>query len=170
MTNSGMKKIESLNFGKDSKILVYDNIDGPRQVNRNSLRAKKELRVIEASYASLSVMFEQHEAEEIRKKFLKNRTKIYEITNHAYRDYTNVEGFDEICMDTRYIDPKRFTIDVETLIYDDVVAFYTYNGEDLFSFEVISERFAETQKRFFDSLWRTCERPVIGKGGRSSLF
>ncbi len=170
MTDEMLQPVQKITSGTGLTVVTYEPTDGFRKVALNSLEAKGDLRVIEATYASLNIMFNQKEADEIRQKYLAKKTRILEITNHAYYDYTTVDRFDEVCMDTRYIDPKIYRIDVETLIYNDVVAYYTYTGNDRFAFEILSERYAREQRQFFDSLWEKCDRPVMGPHGRSSLF
>lgn len=157
-------------FGiNDSQITVYDGIEGVRIVNRNSLNAENGLYVFEMTLASLNSMFPEKEAEELRVEFLRRKIKIKEITNKAFHEYTKVKAFHDECMDIRYLSPEKFHIQTEVLIYNDIVAFYSYET-DIFAVEVKNQRFAQTQKNIFELLWAQAERPVINISGRSSIF
>lgn len=147
----------------------YSGLKEVQQITHNSVRAKGKLRIYEMVYASLNELFTPEEATALRKQFVANRVQVYELTNAAYKDkIEDVPGFDELT-EVRYIDPKQIHYQAETIIYDDVVAFYTY-GDDAYGVEIIDKAFAETQKQIFDQLWRKASRPVIGRGGRSSLI
>lgn len=119
--------------------------------------------------ASLSVMFSEEEAENLRKEFVKRGTKIKEITNKAYHDYTSVKEFHEKCMDIRYINPSILTIDPEILIYNDIVAFYSYD-KNVYAVEIKNEKFAKSQMDIFEVLWKKAERPILGVSGRTSII
>jgi len=157
-------------FGqKDSIISTYEGIEGVKIVSKNSLNAKGNLYIYEMSFASLNVIFTKNEAEDMRKEFVKKNIKIKEITNKAYQEYTNVKEFDEKCMEIRYLNPNKFNVKSEFLIYDDIVAFYSYIN-DIFAVEIKNRAFAQTQLQIFNLMWNLAERPIIGKGGRSSMF
>jgi hypothetical protein len=165
-----MKQSQINIFGVDSSLITtYEGIEGVRTVSRNSLNAKKNLYIYEMSYASLGEIFSQEEAEDMRKQFLSKGIKIREITNQIYDEYTGLKEFHEKCMEIRYLNPEKFNLQTEFLIYDDIVAFYSYKDE-LFAVEIQCKKFAQTQAEIFQLMWNLAQRPVIGKGGRSSIF
>lgn len=140
------------------------------EVTLNSLKARGELLIYETSYASLNDFLEKEKAEEIRRGFLKSGIKVRQLTNRAYHEeYTAVPGYHQQVMDIRYVDPKKLEIKTETLIYNNTTAFYTTQG-DVFCVEIISEELARMQRQIFEFVWKTGERPILGKNGRSSLF
>lgn len=154
---------------KNSFIVTYEGIEGVKTVSRNSLNAKKNLYIYEAEFASLNVIFSKEEAEKIRKEFLSRKMKIKEITNKAYHEYTDIKEFDRECMEIRYLNPDKFNIQHEFMIYDDIVAFYSYS-KDIFAIEIHNENFAKAQLQIFNLMWNLAERPIIGKNGRSSML
>lgn len=165
-----MNKQELQIFGlKDSIITSYEGMEGVKTVTRNSLNAKGNLYTCEMSYASLNEIFSRQEAEAIRKEFLAKNIKIKEITNQIYHKYTSIKEFDEKCMEIRYLSPDKFNIKTEYIIYNDIVTFYSYK-DDFFAVEIKNAKFAQTQLEVFNLLWNQAERPIIGKGGRSSIF
>jgi hypothetical protein len=153
-----------------SKVIQYNDIDGVKQITMNSLKTKGEFRIYEKVYASLSTIFTNEEAMDIRKRFVRQNIKIKELTNAAYQDVDTsvISGFNAL-VEIRYIDPKIINYETEIIIYNDTVAFYRY-GNDPYGVEIINKNFAETQRQIFDQLWRKASRPVIGKRGRSSLI
>lgn len=151
-------------------IKKYNGVDGLLEVTKNSLNAVGELLIFETSYASLNDMFDKEISEKIREEFLVRGIKIKEITNNLFHeDYTSVKDFNKKVMDIRYIDPKKLSIKVETLIYNDIVAIYEPK-KDGFCIEIYSKELAEQQKQLFEAVWKIGERPIIGKGGRTSVF
>ena len=115
-------------------------------------------------------MFSKKEAEDIRREFVKRNIKVRQLTNHPYHEpYTQVKDFHEKVMNIRYINPKKLQIKVETLIYNDIVALYEPK-EKGFCIEIKSIELADQQRQLFEFIWNQADRPIIGKGGRTSIF
>lgn len=152
-----------------AKIFEYKGIKGVKQITLNSLNVKGKLRIYEIVYSSLNEIFTEEEAEDLRRKFVSNKAEILELTNMAYKDSgSSVKGYDDI-INVRYIKPQDIKYETEVIIYNDTVAFYSY-GKNPKGVEIIDKDFASIQKQIFDQVWRKGKRPVIGKGGRSSLI
>lgn len=151
-------------------IKTYQGIEGLLEITKNSLNAEGELLIFETSYSSLNDMFDKETSEKIREEFLSRNIKIRELTNKIYHEnYTDVKDYNEKVMNIRYIDPKRISIKLETLIYNNVVAIYEPVKEGL-RIEIYSKELAEQQKQLFEFVWKYGERPILGKGGRTSVF
>ncbi len=154
----------------EKQIITYSGKQGLLKVTQNSLTTKGELLIFETSYASLNDMFSKEEAEKIRSEFVKRKIKVRQLTNHAYHEpYTQVKDFHERVMNIRYINPNKLKIKVETLIYNDVVAIYEPRQEG-FCLEIYSKELADQQRQLFEFIWKQADRPIIGKGGRTSIF
>lgn len=54
---------------------------------------------------------------------------------------------------SRYVSPDVFAITTNTVIYDDVVAYYSWNGRETFGVELHSQPIADSQRQFFELLW-----------------
>jgi hypothetical protein len=151
-------------------IITYSGSEGLLKVTLNSLETRGELLTFETSYASLNEMFPKNKAEEIRKEFIRKKIKIRELNNKIYHEeYTGLKEFHEKVMQIRYINPKILDIKVETLIYNDVVAIYDPK-KDGFCIEVHSKELARQQRQLFNFIWEKGDRPIIGRGGRTSIF
>ncbi len=170
MTNLGNGLFKDLITPDGSKIITYSGKEGLEKVTLNSLEAKTNLCIYEIRF-SMNPFVDKKRADEIRREFMRRNIKTREITNQPYReqDYTDIPDYDKLYMDYRYIDPKKVKIDMETLIYNDVVAFYTY-VDKIFITEIHNEKLAKMQRQIFDYIWQIAEKPVVGKGGRSSLI
>ena len=152
------------------QIISYSGKEGLLKVTTNSLEAKGELLVFETSYASLNNLFSKKQAEDIRAKFLERKIKVRELTNHAFHEqYTNVPDFHEKVMNIRYVNPNKLNIQVESLVYNTIVALYEPK-ENGFCVEIHSKELADQQRQLFEFIWKQADRPIIGKGGRTSIF
>lgn len=119
------------------------------RVSLESARAKeKEIFIFELE--SLSDLFDEKLAEDLRKEFLKNNIKIKQITNiPALPKFTENNEFVNELMTFRYVPKDIFSIDKEIVIFDDTVAIYT--PKELL---VIKDKvFANNQKQLFMSIW-----------------
>lgn len=153
-----------------NNIITYSGIDGLLKITKNSLKAKGELFIFETSYASLNEMFSKAEAEGIRAEFLRRKIIIRQITNKIYHEnYTDIKNFHEKVMNIRYISSKKLDIKVETLIYNNVVAIYEPKKAGI-CLEIYSQAISVQYRQLFEFIWETGERPIIGQGGRTSIF
>jgi len=143
---------------------------GLLQITEHSLEARGELLTFETTYASLNSMFTNEKAEEIRQGFLDRKIRIRELTNQMYHEqYTKNTDFHEQLVQIRYINPSKLKIEVETLVYNDVVALYQIK-EDGFCIEIHSAELANQQRQLFEFIWKQADLPIIGKNGRTSMF
>lgn len=154
--------------GQGSRIISYQGVEGLKQVTLNSLRAKDGIYIYEIS--SMNEFIEQKFAEDVRRQFVKNQIYIKQLTNRVFLDkWTAVEELVEKYWEARYIDPKKFEIKAEILVYNNVVAIYDFKKE-IFCVEIYNQNLARMQKQLFEFIWNLAEKPIIGKGGRTSLF
>lgn len=159
-----------IKIAEKSKILRYEGIEGLLQVTLHTLDAKDELLIYETSYASLNDFLEKSKADNIRREFLKRKTKVRQITNQPYHEsYTEVEGFHEKVMDIRFINPDKLKINTELAIYNGTVVFYTLK-DPIYAVEIYDKDLTTMQKQIFEFVWNLAERPVLGKNGRTSMF
>lgn len=153
----------------DQSVITYPGAEGLRQVTLNSLEADKDgLRLFEIK--SLEEFIPQQEAEKIRQEFVNQKIYIKELSNLTYLEpWTDVEQLVKTYWRYRYIDPKKFEIKTEILIYNDVVAMYDWR-DGIFCVEIHNKKLADMQKGLFDYVWNQAETPIIGPGGRTSLI
>lgn len=133
-----------------SKIIEYHGVDGLKQMNWNLGKATGEYRVFEL--AGLDKHLGKHFADKMRTIFEDKKLTSYDLTNRKNR--TIEPGSDVQNAHFRYIDPKVFSIEFETYIYNNVVGLLSYDKDDIFGVEIYNDRLARQQKQIFDMLWR----------------
>lgn len=168
MTDESILRMTKKTDDQGSKIISYQGIEGLKQVTLNSLKAKDGIYIYEIS--SMNQFVDPGFAEDVRRQFVKNQIHIKQLTNLVFLDkWTKIEELVEKYWEARYIDPKKFEIKAEILIYNDVVAIYDFKKE-IFCAEIYNQNLARMQKQLFEFIWNLAEKPIIGKGGRTSLF
>lgn len=142
----------------ESKILYYKGIDGYKQVTYNSTNAKGILRIIER-VNDMSVILPKSFAESMRQKFVDNRIHIHQISPFpTLTAWTNVNDLIKKYSEARYLPPEKLKADFEVLIYNDVYAIYSTEGEDAFCIEIYNPELAAMQKQIFDFLWESAQK------------
>lgn len=132
-----------------SRIVEYKGIDGLKQMNWNLTKADKEYRVFEL--AGLDKHLGAHFAGKMRTRDQAKGIKTCDLTNNPERH--KEPGIETKNNLARYIDPKIFTIQFETYIYNNCVALLNYERDDIFGVEIYNPKLAAQQKQIFDLLW-----------------
>jgi len=144
-----------------SKVLYYTGLSGLEQVTWNSLSAKNELRIYEVEQ-DMTAFLPDKFSEKIREELVFNKIKTLQLTNKKHIEpYTKVVELVRKWWEVRYLDPKELGLGFECLIYNDVVAFYNFSGEEKFCVEIHNERLAQMQRQLFDFVWRKAEKMKI---------
>lgn len=60
---------------------------------------------------------------------------------------------------SRVLKPSEFPIKFETDIYNDVVSYYNWHEGEIFGVEIYNKNIADFQRKFFEILWQTAEKP-----------
>lgn len=137
---------------RQSKVLYYEGIEGLKQVSYNLTTAKGMARVFEMEH--MSDFLPRPFAENVRKELVANKIFTRDLTNKpAFPGYTNVTELISDFAETRYIDPKKLSINFEVLIYNNVYATYTYKDDQIFCVEIYNDQLAAMQKQIFDFIW-----------------
>ncbi len=132
-----------------SRIVEYKGVDGLKQMNFNLTKAQSEYRVFEL--AGLHKHLGVHFANNMRSRTRDANINTYDLTNNAKRHLEpGVQGSQNL---VRFIDPKVFTIQFETFIYDNCVALLSYDQQDLLGVEIYDSKLASQQRQLFDLLW-----------------
>jgi len=138
--------------GYKSQINYFSGRRGLEQITYNSLRAEGDLYIYEIS-TDMMVFVEREKAEKFREIWVERGTMIHQLTNRTvFEDFTEVEKLVTELWDIRYIDPEVLKIEFETLIYNDVVALYSYIGGEVFGVEMKNPTLAKMQKQIFKAM------------------
>jgi hypothetical protein len=135
-------------------------------INQRQVEARDGIRIMELS--SLGDIIPFKTAETIRRKLLKQGVKTKQLTNHrSFESWTNVQGFVEMCMDVRYVASETLPIEVEIVMFNDVVAMYQVEPE--VSVTVIEyAAFAAQQKALFDNFWKIANKLDLDDDGSTT--
>jgi sugar-specific transcriptional regulator TrmB len=136
-----------------SKILEYQGLDGLKQMNWNLVsKAKGQYKVFELDALQNHTGFNAHFKAKLDDIETKNKLTTYDLTNDPERitQNTSHEMRNNLFA---YIDPKVFTIEFETYIYNNVVALLSYDKDDIFGVEIYNDKLARQQEQLFDLLW-----------------
>lgn len=133
-------------------IVRYEGLDGLKQVTWNTTKATGILRVFEL--ATMDTFLDFDFCERVRIEYGRRGLKeSRQLTNQSMiHPWTNVEEFVNIWQ-CRYIDPKDIELQMEIVVYNDVVAMYQYKEKSIFCVEIYNKDLAETQKHFYDFIW-----------------
>jgi hypothetical protein len=153
---------------KDSiSVRVSSSVNDIIEINRKSVFAKEQIRIMELS--TLSDLIPTTTAESIRKSFLKRKVKVRQLTNQRiFEPWTKVKDFVKECMSIRYVPKEILPIETEVLIFNNVVAIY--QTEPKISVTVIEHSaFAEQQKALFDRFWEIATPATVGNDGSTTM-
>ena len=143
---------------QESKILYYTGVEGLKRVTYNSTKAREVLRIIER-VNDMSDFLPEDFSEEVRMKFVENRTHIHQLTTHKkIEPFTHISVFIRKYSHMRYLDPKKLNVSFEQIIYNDVYAMYRTDGEEIFCVEIYNPEMAMMQKQIFDFMWEHAQK------------
>lgn len=132
-----------------SRIVEYKGVDGLKQMNFNLTKAEGEYRAFEL--AGLDKHLGTHFANKMRERYVESGLKSFDLTNNPNR--ADEAGADLLNAKVAYIDPKIFTIEFETVVYNNCVALLSFDQDDLFGVEIYNEKLAHQQRQLFDAIW-----------------
>ncbi len=160
----------SLNKFHDSQIIRYEGLDGLKQVTWNSTRAIGSLRVFEV--ANMSAFLDFDFSERVRLEFIRQKLKSSrQLTNlKEIPAWTNISEFVDI-WECRYLDPAEIKTQMEILLYNDVVAMYQYQRQNIFCLEIHDQDLSDTLKQFYDYIWNRSQRmSLLNPRGAVELY
>lgn len=140
-----------------AKVHFYQGLDGRKQMFWNQTRAKGETVCIlyeNMQNKTNSTYFERwvrkcneqnlHFRGIIGEHFIRTQQNWY--AEHQNERLTHWES--------RYINPSIYPITYSLIVYDDVVAYHTWQGGEIFGIEIINQEIADGQRRLFEMLWK----------------
>ncbi len=140
-----------------TKVLFFRGKEGLRQMTWNLLHAKGE----RLSYfyrtriEAIGEKFHTEWLEEVNRVQLKTRAIFSDIFLDSIhkRRYWDVKK--DSLVSSRYIDTLDFSITHAQDMYNDVVAQYYWEGDDIFGIEIHNKAIAKMQRQLFELLWKT---------------
>jgi sugar-specific transcriptional regulator TrmB len=142
------------NTGTTTRVIEYKGIDGLKQMNWNlAKKASKSYKVFELSTLSEKRSIGAHFAKKMYEIEEERRLVSYDLTNDKNRVSKQLT-YSPHRHNFAYIDPAIFTIEFETMIYNDVIALLSFENDDIFGVEIHNQKLARQQEQLFDLLWK----------------
>lgn len=151
-----------------TQVLYFQGKEGLKQLLWNTLQAGKNGEIVGFGYTNLNTGVGKFFAEKIRKEYINHGITKREILNidqlEFEEDYTDFASEYRVIYEGRGIDSSKIEIKHDTMIYNNVIAFYhQFNGE-LFGVEIHNAEIVKTQKQIFELLWQMAQtkKEVLG--------
>jgi len=142
----------TISSGYKSQVNYFTGRRGLEQITFNSLKAKSDLYIYEIN-SSMEAFTRRETTERFREIWAERGTVIHQLTNRTeFQDFTEVSKIVTDLWDVRYISPEVLTINFETLIYNDIVALYSYGDHEVFGVEIKNPNLAEMQIQIFRAM------------------
>jgi len=156
-------------YGYKSRVDYFTGRQGLEQITYNSLRAQSDIYIYEVAM-DMTAFTRQDLAEGFRQILVDRQITTHQLTNFTeLKDFTDVEDMVANFWDVRYIDPNILKINFEMLIYNDVCALYSIEGNDAFGVEIHNPNLAQMQKQIFMAMQHLAQ-PMKKDGSRGKVY
>lgn len=143
-----------------NNVIYYHGREGIKQMTWHLLRCQGLYRTY--SYKFWEEMTGQKFVLELNKQMVKRKFKVHDLFSDQYFAYkeTWMKAHGEkpegnwSWWRARYISEKTLVIDQNIDVYNDVVAYYHWQGEETFGVEIYNERVAQFHKQMHDIVWK----------------
>jgi len=151
---------------KQMKVLTSNDLADIARVTARSTKSKNDIRIIELS--SLEKVIPLDKAERMRQKWLDNGIQVKQLTNlRGFEPWTEVKDFVDKSMSVRFVPRDVLPIDMEVLMFDDVVALYRV--QPMVEVVIIENAaFADQQRALFDSFWQIADPVQLRHDGSTT--
>jgi DNA-binding MarR family transcriptional regulator len=146
----------------ESRVVYYKGVEGIKQLVWNILRCNDPFHRT-YSYCFWDDRLDPAFVLRLNQAMQDRRFKVHDIYSDQYIKYKNdwlakglpKPGGDWLFWESRYVPESVLTVNLNMEIYNDVVAYYYWQGDEIFGVEIYNERVAKFQKQMFDVLWKT---------------
>lgn len=139
-----------------SRVNVYRGTSGVKQLLWNETKAKSDILSVlqEPMQSTAGKAFFERWVAKCNEKGLKNRGVVGENFEQSRNRWYETHVNERLAhWDGRIIDARTFSIDHNVVIYDDTVAYFSWNPKNTFGVEIHDPTVAQTQRQFFELLW-----------------
>ncbi len=118
----------------------------------HTLRAKSE--IVGFTFRDLTEAVGLKFASRWHEEFLVRGLRMRDIIGDEYLNNQKKEfAYSREVFQSRYLPSSILSIDHQTDIYDDVVAFYNWHEGEVFGVEIQNDKVASMQRQIFEILW-----------------
>jgi len=146
-----------------TKVKYYRGVEGIKQILWNESKARSE--VVGYTYRNLVEGVGKDFFEEYARELEKNKVKMRDLRADAFMESTKSEGFVKRHIEDsgwRYLPDSTMNLTHNLDVYDDVVAMYYWDDNDIWGVEIQNARMAEMQRSIFETLWGTAKKVELG--------
>lgn len=140
-----------------TRIQFYQGFEGVKQMFWNETRSKSEILCIlfENMQSKTKATFFERWASKCNDLDLNFRGIVGDNFNKTQQEWQKMRVKEKLKnWNERYVSNDVFLITHSTVIYDDVVAYYSWRNGEIFGIETYNQDIANAQKAFFEMLWQ----------------
>ncbi|OGD63035.1 hypothetical protein A2160_05315 [Candidatus Beckwithbacteria bacterium RBG_13_42_9] len=147
-----------------NNVIYYKGKEGMRQMAWHILRCKGLFRTY--SYCFWNDILGDAFVLKLNQELVERKFQVHDLYSDEYIKFKKnwlkngkrrPEG-NWAFWDSRYLPEKLVTVHLNIDIYNDVVAYYYWEGEEIFGVEIYNERVANIQKQIHDVLWKMSKK------------
>lgn len=149
-----------------TKVQSYKGLEGIRQMFWNQTRAKSEIVAILHKNIQFTTDMRYYERWIARcnERDIRFRTVFDDSFVEGQKKWNATHNTEKLKhWQGRYFSPELFTINHNVNIYDNVVATYSWHGDEIFGIETYNGDIANTHRQFFTMLWQQSEPLQVQK-------
>jgi hypothetical protein len=150
-----------------TRVQFYQGPEGIRQMQWNLFRAKKDIKSImhmpmqDITGTAFFKRWAEHWNTGDRKCYLLLNDNFLKLSTKWHIDNP---GHTAKEMNSRILNPADMPITHAMDVYDDTVAYYNWQGNEVFGIEIYNKDIAAAQNTFFDMLWDKSKPPANDLG------
>lgn len=154
--NLTIEELKNLQAGESDsfKVRHYSGVEGLKQMLWNEL-ASSEL--VAFGTGTLENFVPHKFAEKLREEHIIRKMKVYELLNKEQTsesdDYTEINDFEKKVLSYKYIDVKILSIRNHIEVYNNTIAFYNWDDNNLKGLEIESVAFSTMLRQIFWHYW-----------------
>ncbi|MBP9702174.1 hypothetical protein KBD69_00660 [Candidatus Woesebacteria bacterium] len=137
-----------------TRVKYFRGVEGIKQILWNESKARSE--VVGYTYRNLIEVVGKEFFEEYARELEKNKVKMRDLRADAFMESVKSEGFVRRHIEHsgwRYLPDSTMKLTHNLDVYDDVVAMYYWDDNDVWGVEIQNARMAKMQRSIFETLW-----------------
>lgn len=133
----------------ETKVLFYKGKEGLKQIYWNAMNATREC--LSYTVQSLEDTIGEEPADSWKREFSARRLRLRELVGVGR--VANIDKVDNR-IDSRFISADILEINQQIIIYNDVLAYFSFVDDEAFGVEIYNKNTAKIQRQLFEIVWR----------------
>ncbi|HSX33923.1 MAG TPA: helix-turn-helix domain-containing protein [Candidatus Saccharimonadales bacterium] len=143
-----------------TRVQFYQGPEGSKQMFWNETNAKTEILTMlhENMQIKTDVKFFERWARKCNERAIHFRGLVNDTFLQSQDKWYARHSNEKLKFwEQRYVSPTLFPITHRTIIYDNVIAYHNWKDGEIFGIEIHNKEIADTQRAFFEMLWKLAE-------------